>query len=77
VNGRYQNQQMYRVKEKIDHPYLKKKDIIYLDGSHKNHLEVFRGSGHKKPVYCVLNFDGTLNDKKTMRAVNEGRFIEV
>lgn len=40
---------------------LKKGDQIYLDGAHKNHLEVFDSKGNFK---TVLNLDGTFNEAK-------------
>ena len=51
--------------------YLKKSDQFYLDGQHKNHLEVFDRRGNFK---FVLNLDGTLNEAKTKAA--EGRRLK-
>ncbi|KAA1181262.1 hemolysin BL-binding protein, partial [Photorhabdus heterorhabditis] len=34
----------------------------YLDGQHKNHLEIFDNKGKFK---AVLNLDGTVNQTKT------------
>ncbi|WNJ95688.1 hypothetical protein RND59_00765 [Vibrio ruber] len=49
---------------------LKKGDQVYLDGQHKNHLEVFDKQGNFK---AVLNLDGTLNIAKTAQAKKTGR----
>jgi hypothetical protein len=38
---------------------------MYLDGQHKNHLEVFDRKGGFK---YVLNLDGSINDAKTKAA---------
>lgn len=49
---------------------IKKGDQFYLDGQHKNHLEVFDSKGKFK---AVLNLDGTINKVKTEAA--KGRKI--
>lgn len=41
---------------------------------HKDHLEVYNSNGNVK---SVLNLDGTINEKKTSAAIEEGRTIEV
>lgn len=46
--------------------YIKKGDQLYLDGQHKDHIEVFDKRGNFK---SVLNLDGTLNKSKTDAAV--------
>lgn len=45
-------------------------DIFYLDGAHKNHLELF--SSNRK-IKLVLNLDGSINTRKTLEAQKEGR----
>lgn len=40
-------------------------DHYYLDGLHKDHIEVFDENGNFK---TVLNLDGTVNDKKSKAA---------
>jgi len=47
-------------------------DLFYLDGSHKNHLEVFDGNGNFKKV---VNLDGSKNSDKT--DAGEGRRIKL
>ncbi|WP_217559315.1 hypothetical protein [Paenibacillus sp. GbtcB18] len=68
----YQGQSVYRVTKKIHHDYINKKDGFYLDGLHKNHLEVVDKFGYVK---VVLNLDGSINFDKTEKALKENRFI--
>lgn len=69
---RYDGQSIYKIEKKIDNQYLKKGYGVYLDGLHKDHLEVIDKRGNVK---YVLNLDGTLNLDKTKkiygRVVNE------
>jgi hypothetical protein len=67
----YDGQALYKVTQNINGD-LKKGYYVYLDGLHKDHLEVFtnRGGFHK-----VLNLDGTTNFSKTEAAFNSGRSI--
>ena len=51
---------------------ISKGDYFYLDGMHKDHLEVFDSRGKFK---AVVNMDGTLNDSKT--SAGQGRKINV
>ena len=68
-----QGQTVYRIENKIPgNPVLKKGDQVYLDASHKDHLEVFNSRGKAK---SVLNLDGTVNHKKANKAIKEGRTI--
>jgi len=50
--------------------YIAKGDKYYLDGLHKDHIEVFDSKGRVK---AVLNTDGSYNDSKTKSAIKEGR----
>ena len=45
---------------------MRKGDIFYLDMFHKDHLEVFNRRGEFR---VVLNLDGTINRKKTKKAL--------
>ncbi|WP_242675385.1 hemagglutinin repeat-containing protein [Phytopseudomonas dryadis] len=65
----YQGQSVYQVTSPIG-DYLAKGDRFYLDGMHKNHLEVFDSKGRFK---AVLNLDGSYNAAKTSKAISEGR----
>ncbi|MCP2002711.1 UNVERIFIED_ORG: filamentous hemagglutinin [Buttiauxella agrestis ATCC 33320] len=65
----YQGQSVYQAKDNVG-DYIAKGDKYYLDGSHKNHLEVFDSKGKVK---VVLNLDGSFNDAKTQAAIKEGR----
>ena len=51
---------------------LKKGDFYYLDGLHKDHIEVFDKNGN---FIQVLNLDGTQNLSKT--TAGRGRKINV
>lgn len=54
-------QQVYKVDNKQLKKYgLKKNDQLYLDGMHKDHLEVFNSSGKLEKV---LNLDGSVKEK--------------
>ncbi|HGO9106855.1 TPA: DUF637 domain-containing protein, partial [Neisseria meningitidis] len=55
-----QGQSVFLVKR--NQGLLKTGDRFYLDGQHKNHLEVFDKNGNFK---FVLNMDGSLNQMKT------------
>ncbi|MEB3754984.1 hypothetical protein [Acinetobacter sp. MD2(2019)] len=66
-----QGQTVYKVNSNIN-SNLRKGDQVYLDGQHKNHLEVFDGKGKIK---SVLNLDGSVNQKKTQQARSQGRKI--
>lgn len=72
--NRYQGQSLYQVTEKINHPYIKRGDIFYLDAFHKDHIEVFYKSQQAK---VVLNLDGTINQSKTASALASRRTISV
>uniref|UniRef100_UPI001BAD2310 VENN motif pre-toxin domain-containing protein n=1 Tax=Budvicia diplopodorum TaxID=1119056 RepID=UPI001BAD2310 len=61
----YQGQSVYKATGNVGE-YIKKGDQFYLDGQHKNHLEVFDKRGNFK---VVLNLDGTINQTKTDAAV--------
>lgn len=64
-NGkRVDGQNVYTVDKKTGN--LKKNDQIYLDGLHKDHLEVFDKRGNIKDV---LNLDGTSNPQKFKKAI--------
>lgn len=43
---------------------------MYLDGLHKDHLEVFEPTGE---IRTVLNLDGTVNEIKLATARKQGR----
>lgn len=64
-----QGQSVYQVTSPVG-DYLAKGDKFYLDGIHKNHLEVFDSKGRFK---AVLNLDGSYNSAKTSKAISEGR----
>ncbi|OEG22544.1 hemagglutinin [Enterococcus ureilyticus] len=64
TNKKYQGQSVYKVDKKIGN--LKKNDQIYLDGLHKDHLEVFDSNGNLR---TILNLDGTVNLDKYGKAV--------
>ncbi|MBW3804769.1 hypothetical protein GL273_02865 [Aeromonas jandaei] len=69
-NQQYQGQSVYKATDDIGE-YIKKGDQFYLDGQHKNHLEVFDKRGNFR---VVLNLDGTINEAKTKAA--EGRKLK-
>ncbi|WP_180937520.1 hemagglutinin repeat-containing protein [Herbaspirillum seropedicae] len=65
-------QSVYVVKEDMGND-IKKGYQLYLDGKHKDHLEVFDKHGKFK---SVLNLDGTLNRAKTNAAERQGRRLK-
>ena len=71
TSKRIQGQSIHKVTGKNDFG-LKKGDHYYLDGLHKDHLEVFDSRGNFKKV---LNLDGTVNSTKTKAAA--GRKIDI
>ncbi|MDT1942688.1 MULTISPECIES: hypothetical protein [Carnobacterium] len=62
TNRTVDGQSVYTVTGKTDIPRLNKGDQFYLDGLHKDHLEVFNKQGKFK---YVLNLDGSINEMKT------------
>jgi hypothetical protein len=64
TNKLYDGQKVYRAKQDVG-DIVRKGDQIYLDGLHKDHLEVFDERGKFR---AVLNLDGTLNQDKTNKA---------
>ncbi|WP_413487713.1 T7SS effector LXG polymorphic toxin [Carnobacterium divergens] len=58
-------QSVYKVNEKTKIPGLKKGDQFYLDGLHKDHIEVFDSNGNFR---TVLNLDGSINVEKIKAA---------
>ncbi|SUA53367.1 Possible hemagglutinin (DUF638) [Oligella ureolytica] len=56
-----QGQSVYRADKDIGSS-IKKGDLYYLDGQHKNHIEVFDKTGRAK---AVLNLNGSYNEQKT------------
>ncbi|MGR1252350.1 two-partner secretion domain-containing protein [Aeromonas veronii] len=65
----FQGQSIYQAKKPVG-DYIAKGDKYYLDGLHKDHIEVFDSKGRVK---AVLNTDGSYNDSKTKSAIKEGR----
>jgi hypothetical protein len=52
--------------------------MFYLDGLHKDHLEVFTGSSSKiKHVRCVLMLDGTVWVEKMAKAIAQSRKLKL
>ena len=64
TSKKYDGQSVYQASGKVG-DYIKKGDQIYLDGSHKDHLEIFDKNGNFK---VVVNLDGKINQKKTEAA---------
>ena len=60
----YDGQSAYQATKAIG-DNIKRGDQVYLDGLHKDHLEVFDKAGRFK---FVLNLDGSINDGKTRSA---------
>ncbi|MHA3458500.1 hemagglutinin repeat-containing protein [Yersinia enterocolitica] len=69
TNQMFQGQSVYQAKGDVG-TYISKGDKYYLDGLHKNHIEVFDSN---RNIKAVLNLDGTINQDKTNKAVVEGR----
>ncbi|TNH42392.1 hemolysin BL-binding protein [Photorhabdus luminescens subsp. sonorensis] len=65
----YQGQSVYKASNDIS-DNIRTGDQFYLDGRHKNHLEVFDKRGN---FIHVLNLDGSINLDKTKAAAAEGR----
>ena len=65
----YQGQTVYKSSGNINEN-IRKGDQFYLDGAHKNHLEVFDSKGNFR---VVLNLDGSVNVNKTKAAEAERR----
>ncbi|MWN32928.1 hemagglutinin [Gilliamella sp. Pra-s54] len=60
----YDGQSIYTANKPIN-DFIDKGDQFYLDGLHKDHIEVFNSRGKFK---FVLNLDGSLNRDKTAQA---------
>ncbi len=75
TNHRFKEQKIYKVTRNLRKKYgLSKGDLYYLDGKHHDHIEVFRSTD--KLVKKVLNLDGTLNDAKTISALDQMRRVD-
>jgi filamentous hemagglutinin len=68
----YDGQSVYVAERNIGET-ISKRDRLYLDGQHKDHLEVF--DQHVKFRF-VLNLDGTINQDKTNAAERQGRRLK-
>ncbi|WP_240042251.1 DUF637 domain-containing protein [Photorhabdus khanii] len=66
----YDGQSIYQASNDMGQ-YIRKGDQFYLDGKHKNHLEVFDS---KDRFRYVLNLDGSINPDKTQAA--QGRKLK-
>lgn len=71
-NEMYDGQSIYVAQQAIGKE-IRKGDQLYLDGMHKDHLEVFDSKGNLR---TVLNLDGTVNHKKRDLALNQGRKLK-
>ncbi|WP_413741471.1 S-type pyocin domain-containing protein [Sodalis sp. RH15] len=69
TNQQYQGQNIYKANKDIG-SHIADGDIFYLDGAHKNHLELFDSN---RKIKLVLNLDGSINTRKTFEAQKEGR----
>jgi len=65
-------QTVYEVTEKLPEYGLKEGDQLYLDGLHKDHLEIFKKNGKAKDV---LNLSGSRNLEKAKEARKANRNI--
>ena len=69
TNQIFQGQRVYQATDSLG-DYIQKGDKFYLDGLHKDHIEVFDAKGYFK---MVLNLDGSRNESKTRTAFRENR----
>ncbi|CNG45079.1 Uncharacterised protein [Yersinia frederiksenii] len=67
----YQGQTVYKASSDVSEN-IRNGDQFYLDGEHKNHLEVF---DKRNKFVHVLNLDGSINIDKTKKAAAEGRTL--
>ncbi|CAX59322.1 uncharacterized protein EbC_17910 [Erwinia billingiae Eb661] len=67
----YQGQTVYKASSDVSEN-IRKGDQFYLDGEHKNHLEVF---DKRNKFVQVLNLDGSINIDKAKKAAAEGRTL--
>ncbi|UDQ79946.1 hypothetical protein LJN55_21405 [Erwinia rhapontici] len=65
----YDGQSVYQAKGEVG-GYIVKGDKYYLDGMHKNHIEVF---DKNRNIKAVLNLDGSYNRVKIDKAIADGR----
>ena len=66
---RVQGQAVYRATDKLG-KNIRTGDQFYLDGLHKDHIEVFDNTGKFR---AVVNLDGTVNESKTRDGLKENR----
>lgn len=71
TNKTCKGQKVYSVTKKFNQ-HLSKRDQFYLDSLHYDHLEVFNSRGEPK---LVLNFNMTVNQKKTTSLLKSSRRI--
>ena len=67
----YQGQTVYKATTKINE-HIRNGDQFYLDGKHKDHIEVFDESNK---IRTVLKLDGSVNYDKWNNAKKEGRTL--
>ncbi|WP_233238269.1 hypothetical protein [Bordetella sp. LUAb4] len=70
TSQQFQGQSIYKANHSIGGG-IRKGDLFYLDGIHKDHIEVFYNNGYFK---AVLDLDGTFNEAKTKSA--KGRTLK-
>ena len=64
----YHGQKIYVISKRVGN--FKRGDYFYLDGLHKDHIEVFNKVGKIK---FILNLDGSINQAKTKKATAQKR----
>ncbi|WP_233598564.1 hypothetical protein [Erwinia sp. 198] len=69
----FQGQSVYQAKNAIGE-HISRGDKYYLDGLHKDHIEVFDSRGKVK---AVLNLDGSYNQKKRNLQLNKAEVAKM
>jgi hypothetical protein len=69
---KYQGQQAYRAIKDMVEFGIKEGDKLYLDGLHKDHIEIFKG-GIKGAPRNILSVDGRELPEKLAKAIFDGR----
>ncbi|HEV2916681.1 MAG TPA: hypothetical protein VGW78_02945 [Candidatus Babeliales bacterium] len=74
VNGKnFQGQQGYRATKDMPEIGIKKGDKMYLDGLHKDHIEVFKAGSEGSAPRTIISIDGRTLSEKLAQAIKQGR----
>jgi filamentous hemagglutinin len=63
------------VTSQVNNSPFKKGKLFYLDNLHKDHIEIFSGSGKVKKQLSIVSLDGSVHELKMAKASIKNRRI--